>query len=380
MSHVLIGITAALGACVAALVVLLVAFSRRSSRRADARVEEIVRVLERRMDELAEELAGTVARAEEETRRRTLLAEIAGSIDLEEVLERTLEATAALPTADAALVRLEGPGPGPPVVAAEGIESGDAQRHALTGPPDGAPVRAVELIYHYPEDSDAELVHGGLAVPLLEDDVPIGWLAHYTRDPELRFDERDVERLEELADRAGPAIENARRYREARRLADLDALTGLHNRRYFHETLAREVSRAHRYGRPLALVVLDLDGFKEINDRVGHLAGDTVLAEAAERLREVVRSADIACRIGGDEFAVIVPESGLEEAQQLATRIQQAVASRPFAQAGRLRLSTGVTELEPQDDAVGLFERADEGLYASKAEKRSGPTSLERPA
>jgi len=337
-----------------------------------------VRVLERRMDELAEELAGTVARAEDETRRSTFLAEIGGSIDLEEVLERTLEATAALPAADAAVVRLEGPGA--PVVAAEGIESGDAQRHALGGPPDGAAVRAVELVYHYPEDSEGELLHGGLAVPLLEDDEPIGWLAHYTRDPELHFDESDVERLEELADRAGPAIENARRYREARRLADLDALTGLHNRRYFHETLAREVGRAHRYSRALALVVLDLDGFKEINDRVGHLAGDTVLAEAAERLREVVRSADIACRIGGDEFAVIVPESGLEEAQQLSIRIQQAVSSRPVAQAGRLRLSAGVAELEPQDDAVGLFERADEGLYASKAEKRSGPTSLERPA
>ena len=76
-----------------------------------------------------------------------------------------------------------------------------------------------------------------------------------------------------LALRAGPAIDNARRFREARQLADLDALTGLHNRRYFHETLQREVARAHRYSRNLALVVFDLDDFKAINDRIGHLAG-----------------------------------------------------------------------------------------------------------
>jgi len=379
MSHVLIGITAALGACVAGLVVLLVVLARHSSRRADARVENVVRVLEQRMDELAQELAGTLARAEEETRRSRFLAGIAGSIDLDDVLSRTLDAVVSLPAADAALVRLEGPGD--PVVVAHGIAPDEAERHALAGPPEGTAVRAVELTYRYPENTPGEPVRAGIAVPLVEDDTPIGWLALYTRDPERRLEEWDVRQLEELAGRAGPAIENARRYREARRLADLDALTGLHNRRYFHETLAREVSRAHRYARSLALVVLDLDGFKEINDRIGHLAGDAALAEAADRLREVVRTADVACRIGGDEFAVIAPESGLEDAQQLAVRIQRVVASRPVAQAGRLRLSTGVAELQPQDDAIGLFERADENLYASKAEKRNeGPTALERPA
>ena len=135
--------------------------------------------------------------------------------------------------------------------------------------------------------------------------------------------------LEELALRAGPAIDNARRFREARQLADLDALTGLHNRRYFHETLAREVARAQRYSRSLALVVFDLDDFKAINDRIGHLAGDGVLAEAADRVRDVVRSADVACRVGGDEFAVILPESSLKDADQLYKRLEQAISIRP---------------------------------------------------
>src|SRR5205823_280902 len=134
--------------------------------------------------------------------------------------------------------------------------------------------------------------------------------------------------LESLASRAGPAIENARRFREARHLADLDALTGLHNRRFFHETLAREVARAHRYERQLALIVFDLDDFKEVNDKIGHLAGDSVLAEVAERMRTVVRSADIACRVGGDEFGVIIPESTLEDADQLYPRAKALAFAR----------------------------------------------------
>src|SRR4026208_238214 len=121
------------------------------------------------------------------------------------------------------------------------------------------------------------------------------------------------------ARRAPPARAGARARRN-RRLADLDGLTGLHNRRYFHEQLAREVARAQRYGRALALVVFDLDDFKSINARIGHLAGDAVLAETAERARGVVRSADIACRVGGDEFAVLLPEASGREAGGVCRR------------------------------------------------------------
>src|SRR4029450_3080301 len=100
----------------------------------------------------------------------------------------------------------------------------------------------------------------------------------------LRVSAGELEReagdqVAELVRHAVPALDNAFRYREARRLADMDALTGLRNRRFFHETLQRECTRAHRYGRSLSLLVLDLDDFKAINEEVGHLAGDTVLAE-----------------------------------------------------------------------------------------------------
>ena len=371
VNHLLIGISAALAACVVVLVVMLAVLVRRSGRRADDRVDDVVRSLEERMNELAGDLAGAVHRAEEETRRSRFLGEIAGSIDLDEVLARTLEAAAALPGADAALIRLESP-EGNPVVAALGVSSEDAERQVFAGPPGGRRARAVELAYHY-QEADVEahgpsgrVMHGGLAVPFPDNGGRTGYVTVYTGEAGRRYEGEDVRRLEDLAERAAPAIENARRFREARQLADLDALTGLHNRRYFHETLARECARAHRYGRQLSLVVFDLDDFKDVNDRIGHLAGDAVLAEAAERVREVVRSADIPCRVGGDEFAVILPESGRDQAEQLFHRIQTAVSGRAIGQAGRLKLSAGVAELSAEDDSISFFERADDALYRAK--------------
>jgi diguanylate cyclase (GGDEF)-like protein len=167
--------------------------------------------------------------------------------------------------------------------------------------------------------------------------------------------------------RLSQALEHAHEEsRRNRRLADLDALTGLHNRRYFHETLAREVARAQRYNRRLALIIIDLDDFKAINDRIGHLSGDAVLAETAERVRAVVRSADIACRVGGDEFAVVLPESTTADGDQLYQRLRSAVSSKPVGQAGRLTASAGMAELLPDDDPTTFFERADEALYRAK--------------
>ena len=318
------------------------------------------------MDELGRELAGAVERAEEEGRRSRFLGEIAGSIDLDEVLARTLEAaTDAVPEADASVVRLEN-AEGGPTVAAHGLSADGAE--AIAGPPDGSRARSIEVSYRYADDAEdpERQIHGGLAVPLEENGSRLGYLTVFTRASGRRFDLEDVRRLEELSNRAGPAIENARKFREARQLADLDALTGLHNRRYFHETLARECARAHRYSRRLALIVFDIDSFKDVNDRIGHLAGDAVLAEAAERVREVVRTADIPCRVGGDEFAVVLPESAIEQADQLFGRIQNAISGRPIGQAGRLKVSAGVAELTPEDDSISFFERADEALYRAK--------------
>jgi len=348
LTTALIGTSAALALCVVALGLVLPL--RRRRVRAEAR-----------------DLAAAVARAEEEARRGRFLGELAASIDLDEVLARTLEAATTLPGADAALLTLRGEG-GKPIVAALGLDADEAERRAAAGFSDDEQARAVSVSFRYrDEDGGRNAIRGGLAVPVVYDESgALGTLEIFTRAPGHTFDESAIERLEELVARAAPAIDNARRFREARQLADHDALTGLHNRRYFHETLGREVARAHRYERRLALVVLDLDDFKDVNDRIGHLAGDAVLAELAERVRDAVRSADVPCRVGGDEFAVILPESSLDDADQLYARIKTAVATRPVAQGGRILVSAGVAELKPEDDATSLFQRADEALYRAK--------------
>jgi diguanylate cyclase (GGDEF)-like protein len=377
---VLVGIASALAMLVAVLVALLVA--RRSRPAADENLALAVAEMNDRMASMVRELSTAVERAEEEGRRSRVLGELAGSIDLDEVLSRTLEAAGAVPGADAALISMTS-SEGKPLVATLGLSSEEAERQAIAGPPDGRQARSIAISYKYtPEELSAssDLIHSGVAVPLSAEPGPLGFLTIFTRAPSRSFGEQTLAELEALAGRAGPAIENARRFREARQLADLDALTNLHNRRYFHETLAREVARAQRYNRHLALIVFDLDDFKEVNDRIGHLAGDSVLAEAAERVRDVVRSADIACRVGGDEFAVILPESSLGDADQLYRRIQAAVSSRPISQIGKLYLSAGVAELRPEDDAVTLFQRADEALYRAKDAGKGRVVAAEKPA
>jgi diguanylate cyclase (GGDEF)-like protein len=362
-----VGIAVAASAAVLLVALVIVVVRGRRRRRSD-RQELLARVseLNAHMESIVRELSASLARAQEENRRTRFLGELSGSIDLDEVLARTLEAARAIDGADAALVSIQESGDRP-VVATAGLSAEDAKRQVVSGPPTGHEARAVSIAYQYPPSLETEdLVHSGLAVPVPGEAGPTGFIAIYSRSRSHRFEEAAIRELEELSQRAGPAIENARRFREARQLADLDALTGLHNRRYFHETLAREVARAHRYDRQLALIVLDIDDFKAINDRIGHLAGDGVLAETADRVREAVRSADVACRVGGDEFAVILPESTTDDADQLYHRLRGAISSRPVAHAGRLFVSAGIAELVAGDDPTAFFERADEALYRAK--------------
>jgi diguanylate cyclase (GGDEF)-like protein len=360
---------AAVGAALFTLVLTLLVqwFARRRSSSSDERLTEVVRELEARIDDMVKELTGALEHSQIEGRRTRMLGELAGSIDLDEVLTRVLEAAGSIEGVDAAMVTLASQPGGQPIVATLGLSAAEAERQTVAGPPDGREARAISMSYEYSgEEAEGEAIRAGVAVPLRGEAAQLGLLTIFTRSAEQAFGEEQVQELEELALRAGPAIENARRFREAKQLADLDALTGLHNRRYFHETLAREVARAHRYDRNLALIIFDLDDFKAINDRIGHLSGDSVLAEAAERVREVVRSADIACRVGGDEFAVILPESNLRDADQLYARLKKALSSRPVGQAGPLTMSAGVAELQADDDAIAFFQRADHALYGAK--------------
>jgi diguanylate cyclase (GGDEF)-like protein len=359
-----IAVGLALGAAVVALVIAAVVLMSLRRRPAEPGAHEPGENLE---------LARALAVAREDAQRAREVAEIATTFDLDSVLGRVLETVTRLPGVDAGLIALENPeagDDGEPLVATMGMSPEEAVRQPVTGPPSGQPARAVRIAYSYTADETAgegELIRGGRSVPLRDEgNKAIGTLAVFWRGEDRDVADSELAHLEELALRAGPAIENARRFREAKQLADLDALTNLHNRRYFHETLAREATRAHRYDRRLSLVVFDIDNFKAVNDRIGHLAADAVLAAVAERVQSAVRGADIPCRVGGDEFAVILPEATQADAEQLYKRVQFAVASRPLGPFERIRLSAGIAELRPEYDAKTFFERADEALYRAK--------------
>jgi len=373
-----IGLAVALGVCALVALELFRRLRRRNSRHVEEQVAATVETLEARLDELAQELGSAVRKAEEEAERNRFLGQIAATIDLDDAIGSTLKAAAALPKVDAAVVELDPDGDEDERLLGS-IGLGDDDSGAVrifAGPPDHREARAIELSYLYAEEHAAGALHEAVGVPLVGRTGRIGWLGILSRDPDVRFGEDELRRLEELSERVAPAIENSRRFREARQLADLDSLTGLHNRRYFYETLGREVDRAQRYQRLLSLVIIDVDGFKEINDRIGHLAGDAVLAEIADRIRQVVRSADIPCRVGGDEFAVIVPEVEVGQAQALVGRIQRAVSSQPIARAGRVRVSAGIADLQPNDSPTTMFERGDESLYAAKHTAHNGGHGL----
>jgi diguanylate cyclase (GGDEF)-like protein len=366
-------VTAAVIAVAATVVTLTVAavagrVSRRVRQGTEARTADLVRELESRMEGMARELEAALEHARQEAERGRLVGELAGLIDLEEVLRRTLDAVGAVPGADAALINVHDGDGRSPVTAAVGLDPAEIDEHGLAGSPRGRRFRSMLITYEHDQavEGGSRPISVGVAVPINTEHETVGLLSVFSRgDPDLVSDGR-VREIEELVAQAAPAIENARRFHEARQLADFDALTGLHNRRYFYETLAREIARAHRYGRRLALLVFDVDDFKPINDRIGHLAGDAVLSDVGHRVRTAGRSADVACRIGGDEFAVILPESGLDEAEQLYRRLEVELSTRPVVHAGRLHISAGLAEVRPQDDTVTLFQRADDALYRAK--------------
>jgi diguanylate cyclase (GGDEF)-like protein len=215
-----------------------------------------------------------------------------------------------------------------------------------------------------------------LAIPLIAQDRALGCMNLYLTERH-DFDEDEIQLLSTLASQAAISIENARLFEETRQLAITDDLTGLANHRQFYHQLAREVRRAQRYKRPLTLLMLDLDYFKDYNDRFGHLAGDQALRETAEILRRNAREVDILARYGGEEFAIILPETDLDRAAIQADRIRTAIASHAYRgkhsnPAGDLTVSIGVATLTPELRRIEeLVQRADQALYGAKSQGRN---------
>lgn len=169
-----------------------------------------------------------------------------------------------------------------------------------------------------------------------------------------------------LTDITGPKLVE----HELRELSITDALTGIYNRRYFQERLEVEITRVRRNQSELALIMLDLDHFKQVNDRFGHEAGDRVLTVTCQRLSQRLRRADVFCRLGGEEFIILCPDTSAEQAQLLAEALQQALRREPVEGVGNVTASFGVAAWRLGETSDDLLRRVDAGVYLAKQNGR----------
>jgi diguanylate cyclase (GGDEF)-like protein len=159
--------------------------------------------------------------------------------------------------------------------------------------------------------------------------------------------------------------------------AHVDALTGLYNRRKFNELCAAEIARSVRYGTPLALIMVDIDHFKRVNDEHGHLLGDRALVDVAAVLGRSMRASDSLCRWGGEEFMILAPHLDQASAVRMAEKLRLAIVGFDFGPPGRITCSFGVATLRPGDRSIDLILRADTCLYRAK---RTGRNCVAREA
>jgi diguanylate cyclase (GGDEF)-like protein len=168
------------------------------------------------------------------------------------------------------------------------------------------------------------------------------------------------------------AVENSELYKLTKRMAITDELTGLNNYRFMLQRLDDEIERARRFGRTLSLLMLDADDFKLFNDTHGHVAGDAALAELAAVMQKAVRDIDVVCRYGGEEFAVLLPETDADGAFVAAEKMREAIASHDFPDSDgdpnqRITVSIGFSTFpSPAADREALLRQADDALYAAK--------------
>lgn len=217
-----------------------------------------------------------------------------------------------------------------------------------------------------------------IVIPVLLFDQNIGSLFLRAARASGPFSLREISFCEIVAEAAANALERTYLFDSIQKanerlefLAVTDGLTGLYNQRFFRERLEEEFERARRYSLPLSCLILDVDDFKRINDRYGHLAGDTVLREIAVRTSQMVRKSDILARYGGEEFVVILPQTELEGARAEAERIRREIGGRPYEnlpEDEQITVSIGVTvfDQEAMLDCEALIRAADDRLYRAK--------------
>ncbi len=216
-------------------------------------------------------------------------------------------------------------------------------------------------------------------VPMtVENNKTIGILAVDTLFTQHKLKKSDLIALKNFATQAGLVIESFRLHEQIKDLTFKDGLTGAFNRRYFDNYFPREVDRCRRYKRALSLIYVDLDHFKRINDFYGHLAGDAILKHVAHQLVLGLRNVDLVVRIGGDEFAVILPEVGPAGVKIVAQRLHQSIVTSPSPVEGmrqadeKIKVCLGIsTYLETMKDYQVVMKMADESLYRAKTHGRN---------
>ncbi|MDQ3066276.1 MAG: diguanylate cyclase [Actinomycetota bacterium] len=239
----------------------------------------------------------------------------------------------------------------------------------------------VEFVPGTPLEPEALIV-----VPLIARGQLKGTLNVYRIGEDASFSEEEFELAKRLGDAAALAVDNAHIRARLEREAQTDSLTGLYNHRYFHERLRRELTRSAAAHENVAVVMMDIDDFKKVNDVFGHAVGDQVLAELANHLRATVRSSDVVCRIGGEEFAVIVPASHREHAFSLATRLARRLDDVAFDLAGKVAVSIGVAQgPEHAANPRELVACAEAAMMTAKARGKNqvvffDESATERPA
>jgi diguanylate cyclase (GGDEF)-like protein len=224
-------------------------------------------------------------------------------------------------------------------------------------------VRGDERFFSGVDEKSGFVTRSMICVPVMIKDRLIGVLEAINKT-EGAFTEDDVTILYALANQVAIAIENARLYQAA----ITDGLTGLYQRTYFHTRLMEELDRAKRYNLPLSLAMVDVDFFKTVNDRHGHLAGDLVLERLAEALKKETRLSDIVARYGGEEFGLIMPYVDNRNVSMIGERIRENV-ERMDANGIRITVSIGIAHYDGRKSDLGhetFIEAADGALYKAK--------------
>jgi diguanylate cyclase (GGDEF)-like protein len=237
-----------------------------------------------------------------------------------------------------------------------------------------------DLVHEHRFLEDMRLLEEGLRtyvlLPLSSRGQAIGVLAIGSAESGV-FDDSTLARLQPLADAVALAFENVRLFQKTRQLSISDEITPLHNFRYFHQALDRELKLVDRYGSTLSLVFMDLDRFKPINDQYGHLRGSRTLREVGFLIRAAVRETDIPARYGGDEFVIVLPQTDGEPARVLADKLRSLIEEHTFLQEeginARLGVSLGVaTYPEEAKTKEELIRLADKRMYEDKASRKTG--------